>query len=284
MRTEGNYRLYTTEDVARLEFIRALRAAGIDLSRIAQIIARRLPMAEVLRARLSIIEHELYAQMRMAAAIRATLSLPQPSEDDFRKVITMLTVSNIEMKKKISEYVENIAEGSTINEENRQRLVGFHACELPDNPTVEQLEIWQRISTFIDDPDLRRASNISIRRLYPDRLDTAALHVQFRVVMLPMEEAWEAGVSPKSAQSQELVRRAINVEAEILQISEESVLENRIFEGECYRNGKSANELFRLCAKLRGEVPSTQSQMPPPKFWDWFQEALISLRYQVNSN
>lgn len=279
-RSEGNYRLYTDMDFARLELIRALRAAGVELSSIAQVIAQSLPLAEVLRVRLGLLEREMSAQVRVATAIRATLSLPHPTEDDFRRVLTMVTLSNAEMQAKIRDYVDFICEGSQINSRNREYLIGFCACSLPENPTVEQVETWQKIAMLLDDKDFRRSNHISINRLYPQFI-TSNHHARFEEMLAPLEEAWKSGMPARSSHVQNLARSLLLFEAEAQQVSETAIVEQRIFQDECVRSGKSSRDLYVLCNTMNGKKPIEDERSPPDEFWMWFYDVLIARRDQA---
>ena len=279
-RSEGNYRLYTDMDFARLELIRALRAAGVELSSIAQVIAQSLPLAEVLRVRLGLLEREISAQVRVATAIRATLSLPHPTEDDFRRVLTMATLSNAEMQTKIREYVDSICEGSTIDSKNRERMVSFCACEIPDNPTVEQVGIWKKIEILLEDEDLRRSSNISMKKIY-NEFGGVSYRTHFPEMVAPLEAAWKSGTLADASHVQELARRLISFEAEMERVGEMTIIEQRIFQGECKRRGKSSRDLFDLCKTMNGEKPTEGGVWPSDGFWTWFHDVLIAHRDQA---
>lgn len=279
-RTDGNYRLYTNMDLARLDLIRALRAAGVELSQIARVIARRLPLAEVLRARLGILEREMSAQARVAAAIRATLSLPQPTEDDFRRVLMMMALSNAEMQAKVRAYVDSICEGSVINERNRRRLIEFTSCELPDNPSLEQLEAWQRIAALLDDEDLRELGRTNIRNLYHPR-GRPSDPARYTELLRRLEEAQTSGMSPSAVHVQELARDLLLFEAEIDQVDEAAIIERRIFHNECAKSGRSVLALRTLCNQVKGIGPVEGRRWPPTEFWNWFHAVLLARREQA---
>jgi hypothetical protein len=239
-----------------------------------------LPLAEVLRARLGILEREMSAQARVAAAIRATLSLPQPTEDDFRRVLMMMALSNAEMQAKVRAYVDSICEGSVINERNRRRLIEFTSCELPDNPSLEQLEAWQRIAALLDDEDLRELGRTNIRNLYHPR-GRPSDPARYTELLRRLEEAQTSGMSPSAVHVQELARDLLLFEAEIDQVDEAAIIERRIFHNECAKSGRSVLALRTLCNQVKGIGPVEGRRWPPTEFWNWFHAVLLARREQA---
>lgn len=88
-RTESGYRVYSDEDVARLDLIGALRAAGVGLEAIGKILKRKLSLSDVLRIRLQALEADIAAKQCTAAVLQTTLRIPDPTEADLRRLWTM---------------------------------------------------------------------------------------------------------------------------------------------------------------------------------------------------
>src|SRR5688572_23092865 len=72
-RTAAGYRLYTDHDLVRLDVIRTLREAGLDLDTIRRVLGRDMDLSEALGLRLRAIEAHVVSLQRVAAAIRAAL-------------------------------------------------------------------------------------------------------------------------------------------------------------------------------------------------------------------
>ncbi|WP_437757082.1 MerR family transcriptional regulator [Sorangium sp. So ce1389] len=84
-RSASGYRLYGEEDLARVERIRALRDAGLDLATIRSVLAGATPLREALRGRLLRVEAEIAGLRQVAAALRASLR-SAPDEEDLRRL------------------------------------------------------------------------------------------------------------------------------------------------------------------------------------------------------
>lgn len=85
-RTAAAYRVFSEADLARLDLIRALREAGLSLETIRKVLSRRLTLAGVLRMRLGTLEAEIASRRRIAAVLKATLRISDPTESDLRRL------------------------------------------------------------------------------------------------------------------------------------------------------------------------------------------------------
>lgn len=273
-RTSSNYRLYTDVDILRLDLIRTLRAAGVNLYFISKVITKNLPLADVLNARLGALEREIFAGLRIAAAIRATLSLPNPTEGDLGRILKMIAVSNMEMNNKIKEFVDRISDGTTLNERNRNRLLNWYLCDLPENPSNKQLEIWHNIFMHLDNKNVVKALNISLRRIYNNRITIEDYNEKFNDIMNPIDDAWRNGVLADSIYAKEIVRRKIHLDAMTWQAREEDVIQEYFLE---FEYGVLGRELQDLCSMMRGEVLPDRSSQRSREFWNWLHEVVIAI-------
>ncbi|GAA5019578.1 hypothetical protein GCM10025794_06860 [Massilia kyonggiensis] len=86
VRTDSNYRLYSEDDLARLDLIGALRDAGVGLDAIGRLLRTHGDVRDVLGARLAILDAEIAAKQRTASVLRATLALPHLDVDTMRRM------------------------------------------------------------------------------------------------------------------------------------------------------------------------------------------------------
>jgi DNA-binding transcriptional MerR regulator len=92
-RTQSGYRIYSEQDLVRLDLIRCLRDAGLGLDAIRDVLARELSLTDALRLRLKTLEAEIASQRRVAAVLRAALPSPELTEADLRRFWTMTKLS-----------------------------------------------------------------------------------------------------------------------------------------------------------------------------------------------
>lgn len=211
----------------------------------------------------------------MAAVIRATLSLPNPTEDDLERILEMLAVSNIEMSHKIKEFVDRICDGTKINEKNRQRLLGWYLCELPENPSIDQLQAWHDIFKYLDDQNIVNAMNINLKHLFGLHIGTEEYYKKAFEIMGQIDRAWAEGLSPESIYAKEIVRKILHYDASALRVSEEDIIHDHLAISEYGGLGKKLRD---LCAVIRGEALPDRSSQRPQEFWDWFHEVVIAIQ------
>jgi DNA-binding transcriptional MerR regulator len=148
-RTDANYRAYTPTDLARLDLIRALRAAGIGLAMIRKILVRSVSLKDVLEARLGALEIEIARQRRLAAALRATLA-HDPSEVDLKRFMKMMTLSEANFRDKLEGFFDRLTEGIPTEEKWKQQMRDAATPELPDDPTPGQIDAWNELVEMLN--------------------------------------------------------------------------------------------------------------------------------------
>lgn len=196
-RTQGGYRLFSSGDLARLELIRSLRHAGLGLDAIREALARRGTVLEILQQRLVEIETSIEAQRRVAAAIRLALKSGDPSPDALRRIRMMTDAARTEQRAAVIRFVENVAEGETLDP--RWKAWMEHMCvpRLPDEPGAEQLEAWLEISEMMRDPGFiekaRRNARDSVIGLDADLFNRAMESILPRA-----RDAIDKGLTPDS--------------------------------------------------------------------------------------
>lgn len=273
VRSAANYRLYTGADIARLDLIQALRAAGVDLATIERLLASRLTLKDVLQARLEFLEAEIASKRRTAAVLRATLRIPDPADDDLRRIWTMSSLSNQQMKARIEHFIDDIATGTSLDDDWRQQILNMSIPELPDDPTSEQLAAWDELATLLADPSFVREVREGTKDFWTDALDPEAYQ---RVSIEAYNAATEAvrdELSPNSARAQAIARNWFEGSARAMgKTANREVLDWHLSQYDAY-----AGRLGRyrdLLVVLRGESTPIGAD---EEIWDWLKEALMAL-------
>ena len=273
LRTATNYRLYTDTDIARLDLIQALRGAGVDLATIQRLLTRRLTLKDVLQTRLDVLEAEIASKRRAATVLRATLRLPNPADDDLRRIWTMSSLSNQQMKARIEAFIDDIATGSSLNDDWRQQVLDMSIPELPDDPTPEQLAAWDELATLLADPSFVREVQEGTTAFWTDALDPEAYQ---RVSIEAYNAAAKAscdGLSPDSAEAQTIARKWFEGSARAMgKTADRGVLDWHLSQYDAY-----AGRLGRyrdLLVILRGE---TSPMAADREVWGWLNDALKAL-------
>ena len=153
-RTASGYRVFTDDELVRLDLIRCLRDAGLGLDAIREVLTKELSLVEALKLRLETLEAEIAAQRRVASALRAALRSPQLTEADLRRFLTMTQLSRAERRNVVERFFEKVSDGINIDRKWIRQMIETSVPELPDDPTPEQCDAWIELSQMLNDPTL----------------------------------------------------------------------------------------------------------------------------------
>jgi len=199
-RSEGNYRLFTLNDVMRALTIRSLREAGFTLREIGAVLKRDLPLKQALSLRLAAVEAQVAALRRVASALRLVLK-SDPSEDDLRRLLTVTQLSNADRKAAIEQFYARVSEGLAISPEWQREMIEASVPDLPDDPTPEQLEAWIELSGIIGDPRFIESMRNNARDVWTADFDQAAYREAWTSITARVSAAMDAGFGPDSPEA-----------------------------------------------------------------------------------
>jgi DNA-binding transcriptional MerR regulator len=151
-RTEGGYRLFCDEDIVRIDLIQALRAAGLGLQAIGDLLAKKLSLRQILTLRLQEIEAQLNAQRRVASAIKTALSSTELTNDDLRRIWIMTNLSELDRSNAIQHFFEQVIANSELDPKWGQWMARMSTFQMPEEPTAEQLDAWLELAALLTDP------------------------------------------------------------------------------------------------------------------------------------
>ena len=273
-RTEAGYRLYGEVDLARLELIRTLREAGLDLATIRSVLDRRLSLGEALQLRLQAIEAHIVSLRRVAAAIRA--AGPEPNDDDLRRLSSVTTISNEERRAVIARFFEQVGTDTPEYRAWADQMIAASVPDLPDEPTKEQLDAWIELSEILSDPgfieNMRSMSEASWSEPRPD-FDQAAYHASFWQLMNDVDAATKAGAEASSPEADALVQRFVDVSAPLHGESDSPEFRRKLlgyFEGHDPR----ASRYWELVAIMKGDEGMAAMTAASNRATSWLIEAL----------
>lgn len=272
-RSASNYRVYTDTDIARLDLIHALRAAGIGLDVIERLLARRLSLQDVLRTRLEVLEAEIAAKRRTAAVLRATLRIPNPTDGDLRRIWTMSNLSNGQMKALIERFVDGIAAGTALDGTWRQQVLDMSVPELPEDPTPEQMAAWDELSTLLADPAFLREAQEGAKTFWTDALDPAAYQAAALEVYQAASKGFADGLPAQGPEARAIARDWLEGSARAMgRAPDAAFLDWHFGQYEAYAG--PLGRYRELLTILRNDSPMAADR----RVWGWLNEALKSLR------
>ncbi|MES2055327.1 MAG: MerR family transcriptional regulator [Pseudomonadota bacterium] len=269
LRSASNYRLYADADVAKLDLIRALRDAGVGLAAIEKLLRSRLSLRDVLRTRLDILESEILAKRRTAAVLRAALRIPKPAADDLRRLWTMSRLSNTHMHTLVETFVDRIADGASIDDEWRDRLVTTGVPVLPDDPTAEQIAAWDELATLLEDETFAQELRAEASLFWAGALDPAAYQDASLKTYEAATRAVDRDFAPDSAEGQAIAHDWLQASARAMGREPDRAF----VDWHLAQYKKQAGRMGRyrqLLAQLRGEtITDAESQA-----WAWLNNAM----------
>jgi DNA-binding transcriptional MerR regulator len=269
LRTAKNYRLYTAVDVAELDLIRALREAGVELDLIRRLLERKLSLADVLQTRLEILDAEIAARRRMAIVLRATLRLPDPAEDDLRRIWTMSKVSGNEMRTLIEGFYDRIASDASIDDTMRAQILASNVPQLPDDPGPGHLAAWDELAGMLADDEFVREMRQAMNAFWTDTLDPAAYQAASMEAYDASARAVAGGLSPDSDQAATIARHWLERSAAAMGRRPDRAFADWHMAQYQQLSGR-IGRYRQLLAELRGQKASGEEQAA----WTWLNQAI----------
>ena len=216
-RTASGYRVFTDDELVRLDLIRCLRDAGLGLDAIREVLTKELSLVEALKLRLETLEAEIAAQRRVASALRAALRSPQLTEADLRRFLTMTQLSRAERRNVVERFFEKVSDGINIDRKWIRQMIETSVPELPDDPTPEQCDSWIELSQMLNDPTLVANMRANAEDVWNHHvLDLAAWQQANEAVLARAKEIIAGGLGPNSEAGQALARDWLETSARLL--------------------------------------------------------------------
>lgn len=270
-RAGSGYRVYSEADRARLDLILALRDAGVKLGDIARLIARRLGLADVLALRLDAIEAEISAKRRIAAALRATLRLADPTPQDLRRLWTVTALSQTQFRSAIEAFYAEAGSDARMDPAWRDKMIAAATPDLPDDPTTAQLDAWTELMGMLTDRHYRDEMQASMRELWHDGFDPAAYRQASDQTFAQVRAAMDKGIAPDSDTGHAIAEAWLESSARAMKKEPDAAFLD--WQLEQYRKHHARSRRYlELMAILRGDPPGQLAASE----WGWIVEALSS--------
>ena len=266
-RSEGNYRLFTLNDVMRALTIRSLREAGFTLREIGAVLKRDLPLKQALSLRLAAVEAQVAALRRVASALRLALK-SDPSEDDLRRLLTVTQLSNADRKAAIEQFYARVSEGLAISPEWQREMIEASVPDLPDDPTPEQLEAWIELSGIIGDPGFIEQMRNNARDVWTADFDQAAYREAWTSITARVSAAMDAGFGPDSPEAGAILNDWLSAYAAAMNRAADDAFK-AWWREKIATHDDRATRYWELVAELRG----TSAPKRYIEGWAWMKEA-----------
>ncbi|MGL4285652.1 MAG: MerR family transcriptional regulator [Phreatobacter sp.] len=268
-RAPSGYRIYSGADLARLDLILALRDAGLSLDEIGKALSRNLAFGDVLKLRLQTLEAEIRAKRHIAAALRATLRIPQPTLQDLRRLWTVTSLSQAEFRAAIERFYDEVAEGAEMDPAWKKRMIDAGTPELPDEPTPEQIDAWTEIMTIISDQAYIQEVRAGMADMWSGEFDPAAYAAAADATLARVRTAIARGQTPGSAAGHSIAQGWLESAARAMKRNPDKAFLD--WQLDQYRKYHSRSMRYQeLLAILRGDDSSNSAGQE----WRWIVEAM----------
>ncbi|HEV2502137.1 MAG TPA: MerR family transcriptional regulator [Mesorhizobium sp.] len=271
-RTVSNYRVYSHADAARLDLIRTLREAGISLAAIRKILSRHLSLREVLAMRLETLEAEIASRRRIASVLRTTLKIDQPTETDLRRLWTMTTLSQTQMRITMERFYDKAAANADMGEDWKRQMIDASMPELPDDPTSRQIDAWNEITAMITDESFLAEMQADTATMWNGEFDAAAYAEAANSILASVRTAIDEGKDPLSPTGRAIAREWLAKSAKAMRREpDRAFLDWHL--GQYRKHHARSARYQELLAILRGEEPDQK----PGNEWQWINRAMTPL-------
>lgn len=269
-RTESGYRVFTDEELVRLDLIRCLRDAGVGLDTIRNVLSRELSLTDALTLRLRALEAEIASQRRVASALRAALRSPQLTEADLRRLWTMTNLSRTERRNVIERFYNQVSKDVRIDPEWMRQMIEASTPELPDNPTPEQCDAWIELSAILEDPAFVTEMRANAKEVWDSTdFDLTAWQAAAEPFMAKAKDAIALGNGPQSETARALAQEWLETSARVM---------GRVPDGDYKawlrtryaKHDARAIRYWELVAIMKGQPPQTS----PNREWTWIIDAM----------
>jgi DNA-binding transcriptional MerR regulator len=267
----AGYRLYDIDALGRLELVRTLRELDIDLPTVRRILARETSLAEVAAAHAAALEVQVRVLCLRRAVLQAVaLRESNPQEMDLMHKLVNLTQA--ERHRFIHDFIDDTFGGVDANPAMVE-LLRSSMPDLPDDPTVEQVQAWMELVQLVQDEDFRAA----VRRMaeYQEKQradgDSTGLHHDLtETVREEVGRAIAAGTAPDAPEAAAIVDTLTARYAETFGRADDSDLRCWVLERLEVANDARVTRYWQLVAVINSWPPVADLE---PVF-TWFGRAL----------
>jgi DNA-binding transcriptional MerR regulator len=211
-RTSSGYRMFGEDALIRLDLVRTLRDAGVGIETIRKVLHRDLSLADALRLQLSAVEAHVASLQGVAAALRAALR-GDPTESDVRRLYAVTKATNEERRAVIEQFHARIAEGVTVDDAWRKKMMAERVPKLPDDASPAQLDAWIELTELVADPTFIESLRTSAKQIQDKNIDMDALRIATEQIAAAAGALRSRGVAPSSEESGAVVRSYVEAVA-----------------------------------------------------------------------
>ncbi len=205
-RDASGRRRYDDAAIARLGLVRTLRALGLDLATVEQVLERRVSVPEAATRNADALAEQARA-LRRRRAILLAVAARADSAEQIAAAHELATLPASERRRLSQDFLAVVFDGLSADPAFAGVMRSL-TPQLPEDPEPEQIEAWIELAGLVADPDFRASLRRLARRHAADRGRAAAVGPLRDFVAAArdrVEPALAAGVDPTSAAADAVV-------------------------------------------------------------------------------
>ncbi|MFR0357610.1 MerR family transcriptional regulator [Streptomyces sediminimaris] len=219
--TDGGFRRYDVQAIARLELVRTLRELGAGLDDIRRMLAAETTLHDLAVTHLRLAEDQL-RQSRARCAVLRTIVRQHTTTEQVSLMHKLVSMSDDDRDRLIDQFWDFVTDGLDVHPTYVERL-HRQRPHLPEEPSTEQLEAWIEIAEIVQDEEFRTALRDFYHRVFgtaqgkllasPEMMARIERHRQLR---LEAQASQQAGVPADSPQARDIAERVAADSAELV--------------------------------------------------------------------
>jgi DNA-binding transcriptional MerR regulator len=201
-RSPAGYRRYDLDALARLDLVRTLRALGVDLAAIQQVLDREISVPEVAAAHAEALEVQIRT-LRLRRAVLRAVAKRGSSPQEMELMHKLAKLSDAERRRIIHQFIDEVF-GDLDANPDLVAMLRSAMPELSDDPTPTQVDAWVELAELVQDPDFKASVRRAADHQAADRADgdQSGLHHELSSQIRARVEAARAdGIDPASEQA-----------------------------------------------------------------------------------
>ncbi|WP_256872378.1 MerR family transcriptional regulator [Paenibacillus sp. 79R4] len=209
--TEGGHRLYSSDDIWRLELIATLRYLDFGIDEIHQLMAGELTVEKALAWQIESLEIQANTLVNMIAILRQAEAHGEDSLRYIHDLVNARTVNAENRRQFITDKVEEAHLFEGILSEWRDPLLYYFNKFVVDHPktSAKQAAAWKELQELLNDPefiaDLKRVELLFLRIVQRPRYNAATWGNKLKHIQERLDSAWRNKCAADSKTVQSIV-------------------------------------------------------------------------------
>jgi DNA-binding transcriptional MerR regulator len=270
-RSSAGHRRYGSQALARLDLVRTLRDLGLGLTAIRTVMDRDNSLPEVAAAHAEALAAQIRT-LRLRRAVLLAVAKRGCGPEEMELMHKLAKLSEAERRRLIDDFL-GTAFGGLDGYPEFAGITRSLTADLPDDPTVEQVEAWVELAELAQDPGFRAAMRQLAQQYAAERAPDHQVSPRRDLVALVRDQvgpAMSAGIDPAAPAAEPVVAAVVRWYAGLVGRPDSADLRRRLRTRLVTANDPRRQRYLELLSVVNGwSVPQ-----PLAPALDWFIEAL----------